>query len=140
MTALVRLLVPTAALLGTGVAISGCTGVSGVQSLAAAKEGSQVTDHNARELCSDWAQDDIGNPNNYVVISAKDSTLGELREALTAAGVIYSRDPILSTDRQGYAALCLTHPPRESNDRTFTYQLKDGEGGVLGTWSDDQEG
>lgn len=94
-------------------------------------------DHKAYELCSDWAQDDIGNPNNYVVISAKDSTLGELREALTAAGIIFSRDPILSTDRQGYVALCLTHPPRESNGRTFIYQLKDREGGVLGTWSDD---
>jgi hypothetical protein len=94
-------------------------------------------DHNAQELCSDWAQDDLGNPNNYVVISAKDSTLGELRDALAAAGVLVSRDPILSTDRQGYAALCLTHPPREPNGRTFTYQLKDGEGGLLGTWSDD---
>jgi hypothetical protein len=87
-------------------------------------EGSQVTDHNARELCSDWAQDDIGNPNNYVVISAKDSTLGELREALTAAGVIYSRDPILSTDRQGYAALCLTHPPRESKRSHFHLSIR----------------
>jgi hypothetical protein len=96
-------------------------------------ESSKTMDAEAARLCNEWIKNDWGKP-EYILIGAKDSSLGELRATLRAAGVINTQDTLLSSDRQGYVALCLSHPPEDRRTRVLTYQLWDGQGGALAGW------
>lgn len=51
-----------------------------------------------------------------------------------AAGADSTTDTLLSGDRQGYVAICLSLPPEDAQTRVLTYQLRDGEGGALAGW------
>ena len=113
--------------------IGGCAEDGGLRPLARQMESSKTMDAEAARLCNEWIKNDWGKP-EYILIGAKDSSLGELRATLRAAGVINTQDTLLSSDRQGYVALCLSHPPEDRRTRVLTYQLRDGQGGALAGW------
>jgi hypothetical protein len=97
-------------------------------------EKTGMMDERAEKLCSEWTAYQPENPHNYRLLSARDTTLSDLRTSLAAAGVLFGSDVVLSGKRQGYAALCLMEPPGDPRSRALGYIVEDRGNGLLGTW------
>lgn len=122
--------------LAVGVATlgSGCTVQTKLQAIGDHISSTHTLDPRAVNLCDGWINDDWGKP-RYVLVGAMDYTLRRLRGDLSAAGVRDTQDTLLSSDRQGYVAICLSHPPGQPDARLLTYRLPDGTAAALGSWT-----
>ena len=101
-----------------------------------AMEHDHVMDARARDACEAWLDPGLQVSDAWEVLAAKDSRLELVRAEARDSGLDLSHDANVSSTRTGFAALCLTRPSGDPHARQLSYQLPDGQGGLLGQWRD----